>query len=222
MFILDANGVLRAESLSRIPGMIHGFGTRASHSWPGTYPTAVVRQVHSADIVLVDAAGEYGQADALITSQPGFLLAIRTADCVPAVIVDPATHSVAAVHAGWRGITAGILPKTLERMTQHFGTSPAEVLVAIGPAIGQCCFEVGPEVASQFQSWFPERTDLSQKTTIDLRETSLRQLTSSGVPRAAIELATDECTRCHPDRFHSWRRDAERSGRMVSAIGWEK
>jgi YfiH family protein len=221
MFTIDNSGVFRSESFSRIPGLVHGFGTRISVAWPGARPLAAVRQIHSADVVVVDAAGEYGQADALLTNQPGFLISIRTADCVPALIVDPATHTVAAVHAGWRGTAAEILPKTLDKMSRHFGTRIADVLVAIGPAIGQCCFEVGPEVAAQFQRWFPERTDLTEKTKIDLRETNLRQLITAGVPPDAVAIAGDECTRCNAERFHSWRRDAERAGRMVSAIGWE-
>ena len=221
MFTLDDSGVFHAESFSRIPGLVHGFGTRVSQAWPGAHPLAVVRQIHSADVVVVDAAGEYGQADALVTNQPGFLISIRTADCVPALIVDPATHTVAAVHAGWRGTAAEILPRTLDKMSRHFGTRAADVLVAIGPAIGQCCFEVGPEVAAQFQRWFPERNDLSEKTKIDLRETNLRQLTAAGISPGSVAIAVDECTRCNADRFHSWRRDAAGAGRMVSAIGWE-
>ena len=221
MLILDSSGIFRAESFSRIPGLIHGFGTRLSQLWPGARATAVVRQAHSADVVVVDAPGEYGQADALVTSQSGFVVAIRTADCVPALIVDPQTHTVAAVHAGWRGMAAEILPTTLDKMSRHFGTRAADVLVAIGPAIGQCCFEVGPEVAAQFRRWFPERDDLSQKTNIDLRETALRQLAGAGVSQESITAVEDQCTRCNPDRFHSWRRDGQQSGRMVSAIGWE-
>jgi len=221
MLILDSTGVFRAESFSRIPGLVHGFGTRVSQSWPGSLPTAVVRQVHSAEVVVVDAPGEYGEADALVTNQSGFVVAIRTADCVPALIVDPETHTVAAVHAGWRGMAAEILSRTLDKMSRHFGSRPADVLIAIGPAIGQCCFEVGPEVAAQFRPWFPERANLSEKTKIDLRETALRQLAAAGVSPEAITAAEDQCTRCHPERFHSWRRDAQQSGRMLSAIGWQ-
>jgi YfiH family protein len=220
MFTLDNDEVYRAANLSGEAGLLHGFGTRSSSRWPGMTPTAVVRQVHSSHVVVADGPGEYGQADALITNRSGFLLAIRTADCVPVLLVDPPTHSVAAVHAGWRGTVAGILARTLTAMTERYGTRPGDVRVAIGPAIGQCCFEVGPEVAAEFRPWFPERTDLGEKTRINLRETNVRQLRASGVPGDQVVML-DECTRCDAGRFHSWRRDAERSGRMVSAIGWE-
>jgi YfiH family protein len=219
MFTLDSDGVYRAANLSGIPGLVHGFGTRASANWPGVLPTAIVRQVHSNQVVVADGPGEYGLADALITNRSGFLLTIRTADCVPALLVDPATHTVAAVHAGWRGTVGNIIGKTLATMSDRFGTVSSDVLVAIGPAIGQCCFEVGPEVAAAFQPWFPERNDLDRKITIDLREANLRQLQAVGVGRENVAML-DKCTRCEGDLLHSWRRDAEKSGRMVSGVGW--
>ncbi|HZU24618.1 MAG TPA: peptidoglycan editing factor PgeF [Bryobacteraceae bacterium] len=220
MFTLDSDGVFRAGNLSSVAGLLHGFGTRAPSNWPGDMPTAIVRQVHSSRVVVVDGPGEYGQADALITNRSGFLLAIRTADCVPVLLVDPATHTVAAVHAGWRGTVAGILRETLRAMSERFGTRIPDVLVAIGPAIGQCCFEVGPDVAAAFQPWFPERPDLDTKTNLDLREANARQLQAAGVRGANITIL-DKCTRCEAGLFHSWRRDADRSGRLISGVGWE-
>ena len=220
LLTLDSDGVFRADILARIPGLTHGFGTRLSVDWPNA-ATAVVRQIHSDRVVVADAPGAHGEADALVTDQSGFLLAVRTADCVPILLVDELTHSVAAVHAGWRGTASQILPRALDKMSRQYGTRATDVLVAVGPAIGQCCFEVGPEVAVQFRRWFPERDDLSSKTKIDLAEANLRQLKAAGVQQDHIAVA-QKCTRCDPELFHSWRRDAAAAGRMVAAIGWER
>jgi YfiH family protein len=190
---------------------VHGFGTRNARNWP-TLPTATVRQVHSSRVIFADGPGVFGQADALITGQAGFALAIRTADCVPILIADPAHHAVAAVHAGWRGTAAGIVTKALEEMAKRFRTAPEKVLVAIGPAIGPCCFEVGPEVAVQFGQ-------PAEKTHVDLVDANLRQALSRGVPVSQITIS-GRCTRCELTLFDSFRRDKEQSGRMVTAIGW--
>lgn len=179
-----------------------------------------LKQVHSNWVksVLDSAAGSAGEGDALITDRPGALLSVRTADCLPILIADPTHHAVAAVHAGWRGTAAEIGPATLVAMSGQFGTRAEDVLVAIGPGIGPCCFEVGPEVGSEFERFFPERNDLRVRTRIDLAEANRRQFASAGVPAAQIELLR-LCTRCLVEEFHSYRRDGKGSGRMVSAIG---
>jgi copper oxidase (laccase) domain-containing protein len=97
-------------------------------------------------------------------------------------------------------------------MARRFGTAPEKVLVAIGPAIGPCCFEVGPEVAVQFGQ-------PAENTHVDLVEANRRQALSGGVPASRVAVA-GRCTRCEPRLFHSFRRDREQSGRMVTAIGW--
>ncbi|MGA2185917.1 MAG: peptidoglycan editing factor PgeF [Bryobacteraceae bacterium] len=211
MFLLDPQGVFRAEALSDIPNLVHGFGTRNARDWPAL-PAAAVRQVHSCRVIFAAGPGVHGQGDALITDQIGFVLAIRTADCVPILIADPAHHAVAAVHAGWRGTVSGILTKALEAMANRFGTAPENTLVVIGPAIGPCCFEVGPEVVVQFGQ-------PAENTHVDLVEANRRQALGGGVPVSQITVS-GRCTRCEPTLFHSYRRDKERSGRMVTAIGW--
>ncbi len=217
-FSIDSSGVIHSAALSFIPGLIHGFGTRQSQGWPGQ-PSATVKQIHSDRVVLARGPGSLGEADALITDRSGFALSVRTADCVPILIADPDHHAVAAIHAGWRGTVSRIAVGSVEAMRQHFGSDPAALAVAIGPAIGRCCFEVGPEVASEFAALFPERHDLRSKTYIDLPEANRRQLVEAGVPSDRIFTA-DLCTRCDSARFHSYRRDREGSGRMVTAIGW--
>ena len=213
MFHLDPDGVFRNASLSRIPNLVCGFGTRNAVDWPGL-PAATVHQIHSSRVVFAEGPGILGEGDALITNQIGFVLAVRTADCVPILIADPTHHAVAAVHAGWRGTVSGILREALREMGDRFGTMPGEVLVGIGPAIGLCCFEVGPEVAVQFDH-------PAEKTHLDLIEANRQQALDSGVPWDGIS-AAGRCTRCEPGLFHSFRRDREQSGRMVAAIGWRE
>jgi YfiH family protein len=133
------------------------------------------------------------------------------------LFVDPANRTIAAIHAGWRGTVAEIGPKVIRRMVERFGTRAVDLEVAIGPAIGLCCYEVGPEVASQFQPTFRDRKDLHTRTHIDLAEANRRQLIDSGVQPNAIAIAA-MCTFCGKDDFHSFRRDAELAGRLISAI----
>src|SRR5882724_3914267 len=116
-----------------------------------------LKQIHSDVIHLFDAApAEVCQGDASITNRPGLLLAVQTADCVPILLVDPKKRAVAAVHAGWRGTLARIVVKAIGQMQMHFKSKPADLLAAIGPSIGGCCYEVGTEVATQFLSQFAE------------------------------------------------------------------
>lgn len=145
-------------------------------------------------------------------------MGIRTADCVPILLVDPEHEAVGAVHAGWRGTVSDVAGAAISAMRDDFGTSARRLWAAIGPAIGGCCFEVGPEVAVQFRTVFPERNDLEHRTKVDLTEANRRRLLAAGVSADRI-LAERLCTFCTPEkRFHSWRRDHS-PGRMISAVG---
>lgn len=124
-------------------------------------------------------------------------------------MADPVNRAVAAVHAGWRGTVQEIVPKTIFEMQRHFGTRPQNLIVAIGPGIGPCCFEVGAEVAVQF--------GLTGRAQIDLVETVLRQLRRNGGTMGQVATA-NECTKCNAALFESYRRDKESAGRMISAI----
>jgi YfiH family protein len=208
---------MRAQSLEELPWLEHGFGTRSSSDLPTDSTVATLRQIHSDKILLAEGPGCLGEGDALICDRPGVDLSIRTADCLPILIADPTHRAIAAIHAGWRGTVIEIVPKTLSAMRENFGTRPEDVVVVVGPGIGGCCFEVGPKVATQFAPFFPERQDLSGHARIDLVETTLRQLRRNGV--TAGQLATSGvCTVCRPDLFHSFRRDRDAAGRMVTAI----
>lgn len=209
MFRLDSANVYRAPELEALPWLEHGFGTRVSSGWPNAAELATVRQIHSNKVLEADHGGCQGEGDALISNKPGITLSVRTADCLPILIADPRNRAIAAVHAGWRGTVQEIVLRTVEAMTEKFGSRHGELVVAIGPGIGPCCFEVGPEVASQF--------GLSGRAKVDLAETIVRQLRRNGGTMGHVATA-NLCTRCRADLFESYRRDVEKAGRMVSAI----
>lgn len=218
----------------------------------GAMPLATLRQIHS-DIVyrVASAPKETPRGDALATRARGLLLGVQTADCVPILLADTRTRAVAAVHAGWRGTLARIAAKTIGRMQMEFGTRPRDVVAAIGPAIGRCCYEVGPEVAQAFaaqfsnaREWFegpfdqvatgeeplalpwlsmmpPGHTPPPPRVHLDLQSANRRQLLDAGVPKENIAVS-DLCTSCRTDLLFSYRREGAKTGRMMAVIGVKK
>ena len=214
----DSRNIYLAPLLEELPWIQHGFGTKRTDGWPNPATITTVRQVHSDSVLEAERPGVAGEGDAMMTDHAGLMLSIRTADCLPILIADSRQRAVAAVHAGWRGTVSGISVKTVRAMTKRFGSRVEDLRIAIGPAIGPCCFEVGPEVAIQFRKLFPERPDLDCRTSIDLIEANRRQLGQLGIASAQI-VTVNLCTACHPHDFHSYRRDGDAAGRMVSGIG---
>lgn len=212
MFTRGDDGVYRSTLLMSHPWIEHGFASRHSGDWPGEYQR--VRQIHS-NVVIGDDSPDNTEGDAIVSRRAGQWVGIRTADCVPILLADPVTRCVASVHAGWKGTAAGISSEAVRTMVESYGTDPRHLLAAIGPAIGRCCFEVGPEVALEFETLFPEAVLPAQA--IDLPEANRRQLVSAGLTASSIDMA-HLCTRCGVEEFHSFRRDREASGRMVAAI----
>ncbi len=218
-FVIDDQGILRCGQLLEYTWLEHGFESRHSAGLPTGFHGARLHQTHSAIVVRPTREDfDCGEGDALIAAEPGRLLTVRTADCVPILLADPKRRSVAAVHAGWRGVVAGVLPHAITAMRDHFGTHSADLLAAIGPCIRHDAFEVGPEVAIQFQTLFPEREDLNGRTRIDLTEACNRQLTAAGVPATQV-FDCGCCTFSDWRTWHSYRRDREASGRMQAFIG---
>jgi hypothetical protein len=207
----DEHHVYRFDALAAIEWLDHGFGTRHSAGFDAL-AAATVRQVHSDRVLrVVDGPGCVGEGDALMTDRAGIRLAVRTADCVPVLLADTRRRVIAAVHAGWRGTLAGISRKTVDRMREAYGSEPADIAAAIGPRIGGCCFEVGREVAALF------RAGVEDKVHLDLAALNRGQLLEAGLSSRQIHVA-DLCTRCEAGEFHSFRRDRERAGRMVSSV----
>jgi len=222
---------------------------------------AALRQIHSDRVHRVDApaAGADGvnapagppTGDALMTHDPGILLVIQTADCVPVLLADTGNRAIAAVHAGWRGTLKRIVEKTLGRMRMEFGTRPEDILAALGPGIGKCCYEVGPEVAKEFHSqfayaheWFDGPFDALAAGENDPNWLPWLTMRPPGhplpAPRVRLDLiaasramliragvapgkifSSGYCTACRGDLFFSYRRERP-SGRMMAAIGIKK
>jgi YfiH family protein len=155
-------------------------------------------------------SGLLGEGDALIEDQPGSVVAVKTADCIPVLLVDERRRAVAAVHAGWRGTAAGIAVGAVAAMGRGFGTKAEDLHAAIGPGIGKCCYEVGAEVAERFGG--------QGRGHIDLAAANRRQLEESGVTPQRI-YASNLCTMCRSEEFDSFRRDQAAAGRMYSFAG---
>ena len=156
--------------------------------------------------------------DALITNQRNICLMVLTADCVPVLLYDPATHSAAAIHAGWRGTANGIVGLTIQKMSREFGTNPSDLVAAIGPCIAVCCFEVGDDVAQQFNPWPGAVLRSSQwpRRHVDLVLANRLQMEQEGVMPQNIE-TSDECTQCGPHQLFSHRRN-QTLGRIGTGI----
>ncbi len=156
--------------------------------------------------------------DALVTAQVGRSIGVRTADCLPLLLLDRRTRAVAAIHAGWRGTAAQIARNTVEKLRQDHGSRPGDLYAAIGPFIRPCCYEVSPEVSELFAQW-PKSVQSSPecKPRLDLAEANRRQMLDAGVPGAQI-FDCHLCTYCLADRFFSFRREPDNPGRMVSSI----
>ncbi len=156
--------------------------------------------------------GVLGEGDALVTDVPGVPLMILVADCMPIFFFDPVHRAVGLAHAGWRGTVNHMGPKTLLRMVEEFGTHPPDVKVALGPAIGSCCYEVGKDVAESFQSVFPCAGDVLlpgglDKHKLNLEEANARQIIEVGAVPENI-LRSGLCTIRWRDLFYSHRAEA--------------
>ncbi len=152
--------------------------------------------------------GVAGEGDALVAGT-GVSVSIRTADCFPVLIVDKRTRAVSAVHAGWRGTAAEIVRKAVIKLRGEYDTKPEDIYAVVGPGIGACCYQVGEDVAKIFGR--------KQAGYLDLATLNRRQLLLEGVPGEQID-AVGGCTYCERELFHSFRRDKDQAGRMVSYI----
>lgn len=176
------------------------------------------KQVHGAEVRLVDAPGGAVGFDALVTQTPGLLLSVSVADCTPVLVFDPVHRAVAAIHAGWRGAAAGIVGKTLRVMAEQFGTRGADCFAYVGTCIDECSFEVGTEVASEFASEFKRFDPVRNKYFVDLKKACAAQLLTAGLTSGHIEVSPFS-TVLHNDDYFSHRKEAGVTGRMLVVIG---
>ena len=227
--------------------------TEAVTGDPAT-PLATLRQIHSNVLVLggpafsgAEHGNSLGKGDGLMTGQPGILLGIQTADCIPVLVADRRRRVVAAFHAGWRGTVKRIVELGIGRMRMEYGCRPEDLVAAIGPGNLACCYEVGEEVFSEFESQFsygaelfrevyasdpiktkylllfmtqrvPGHSPIGPTLHVNLIEANRRQLLDAGLKPDAIQ-AVAACTHCHPELFFSHRGSKGRCGRMLSVIG---
>ncbi len=208
-----------------------------------------LRQIHSTQVLRVDGTTAADRAvlsgDGLMTDEPGVVLGIQTADCIPVLVADTKKHAVAAFHAGWRGTVNRIVEAGVGKMRLEFGSDPRDLVAAIGPGIGQCCYAIGEEVLHEFQSQFsyanvlfrevydsdpirnkypmlflsaraPGHSDIGPQLHLDLAEANRRQLLDAGVTAISV---VGECTSCLPNRYFSHRGERGFAGRMLSVIG---
>ena len=181
-----------------------------------TAELAFPQQVHGDRILRAARPGVYPNCDALVTDTPRVFLCISHADCVPILLFDPVTGSVAGVHAGWKGTLANIAGSAAQVMADEFGSVSRDILAFLGPAAGACCYAVGRYVASRFDDRFVRSA--KSGLYVDLKRANLDQLCNAGVLLPNTEVSPS-CTVCRRDLYHSHRRDREKSGRMMAFIG---
>jgi YfiH family protein len=190
-------------------------------------PLVTLRQVHSKRIhIIKEFAGQWNppDGDALICRDKHIALAVQTADCIPILIADPGTKVFAAVHSGWRGTLKQIASHAIRKIQNTYGSNPEDLLVAVGPGIRSCCYEVGREVADLFEQKYPgisvavSISGRSGKYLLDLPKALSVQFCASGIhPENVHNL--DLCTCCNTETFFSYRAEGVRTGRMMAIIG---
>jgi YfiH family protein len=222
---------LTVPILERIPWLVHGFGTGEwrEEDFGRTegltdFRTVIMRQVHSDTVHKIEApTGSRLSGDALITNVPGLLLIVRTADCLPVLLVDEENRAVASVHCGWRGTRVRVLERAVLEMKLAYGTDPGGLIAALGPCIGPACYEVGPEVRDAFKAaGFPGEVlepvaGRPGRSFLDLRRANIWLLEGLGVKTASV-WASASCTHCEPGLL-SYRRNKGESRRMYNFIG---
>ena len=187
----------------------------------------VADQTHSDHIKIISKKETKGWAslenaiedcDALITNEKDIVLTVLTADCVPVLLYDNEKKVVAAVHAGWKGTKARIVAKTVLKMKEIYGCEPENIIAAVAPSIGSCCYEVGEDVAKHFFDTPKGYIQVENKYMLDLPYINKYQLLEIGLSEDNIEMS-NVCTACEVDRYFSYRKEQGCSGRFMSMIG---
>jgi len=206
------------DPLLATSGAAHGFGLRTS---PLVSDAVRPVQVHGA-LVSKLAAGSAqapGEADAIVSDVPGIPVAVVTADCVPVLLASRSGDFVGAIHAGWRGLAAGVVARGAGALRRLSGGAP--LLAAIGPHIGPCCYEVDARVAQALRARFGAAVKQALVPVheghwmLELASLVRCDLLREGVDEAAISVTRAACTCCDARRFHSFRRDGEDAGRLL-------
>ena len=188
----------------------------------------LIHQVHGTDVAVARVCNEAAprpQADIVISDDPQVAIAVRVADCAPILLADRRLGVVGAAHAGWRGTARGAAARAVDSMTRTFGSHARDLIAAIGPCLGPCCGEVGPEVVDEFRAEGHEGHDVTRWFTtggsgrpyLRLWGANRDQLKKAGIPEAQIHVAAI-CTKTHFSTFHSYRAQGRQAGRMAGII----
>ncbi len=225
------------SELEDIAGLIHAFSSRETDQsigndedarWAASKPHLLeglglgsevafqLRQVHSARILTLSEAQQRPEGDGLLVTEPGCFAVVKTADCLPVLVVDPESRCFCLVHAGWRGTAAAAVRKGVNRLLASSQANPKRLVAAMGPCIRSCCYEVGPEVYREFERQGHPLSRIFQRNRLDLLEANRIQLEETGVETI---LDSKMCTSCRTDLFYSWRRNRDR-GRMWALAGF--
>ena len=225
------NSLITIPAFSALKPISHGFGQKewteecflSLDEYKNVQPV-VLKQVHSDTIHTIEGVPENKlKGDALITGVPGLILVVRTADCLPVLIAEKDGKAVAAVHCGWRGTSARILEKAVQRLMDNFGCRPESLLAALGPCIGPDCYEVGEEVLQSFvdsglsRESFQPAAENPGKHILDLKGANTLQLKKAGLETNQIFQA-EGCTHCLSSLL-SYRRNRDESSRLLNFIG---
>jgi YfiH family protein len=182
---------------------------------------ARARQVHGREVLRAREPSPIptAEADAVISDRPGLAACVSVADCVPILLVDPRSGAAAAVHAGWRGTLAGAAAHAVEILAREHGARPGDLLAAIGPSIGPCCYEVSEDLAVRFRDEVGPTAGnpRGRQSRVDLWLANALVLRKAGLSRERIEIL-GRCTACDPESFFSHRRDIGHTGRMVGFV----
>lgn len=189
----------------------------------------LVKQVHGIHAAVARHGAAVGwdkpQADIVVSDDPSVAVGVRVADCAPVLLFDPVENVVGAAHAGWRGAAANAAAAAVRALQKEFGSKPANITAAIGPCLGRCCGEVGPEVVEAFRAAGADRSSIGawfasgtrDRSMLDLERANRDQLERAGVNPETI-YASGLCTKTHHDRLHSYRAELNAAGRLLGAI----
>ncbi|MEK7119801.1 MAG: polyphenol oxidase family protein [Patescibacteria group bacterium] len=235
----NPSGYITSTLLSGVPGVVHGFSTRALSDMRNNIASKVFlkilslddtlfempEQVHGSDVAVIRSSDTFGEKYKGVDGLVGFrnTIGILVADCVPLIAVDPVAHIIGAAHAGWKGTIGGIATRLIEIM-QKEGAKTDRILVSIGPHIGMCCYDVPDERAQRFLIGFNENpkvvSEINTIWHVDIGYANFLQLKHAGIALEHID-APPVCTKCQRDDFYSYRRDTKETfGEMLGVIGF--
>ena len=178
-----------------------------------------VNQIHSSNIISAKLAGNYDCYDGIVNFGGKLVCSIKVADCLPIYFVNSISRTIGLLHAGWRGLSSGIIKKYLEKVSNEVDDF-SNTFALIGPSIQNCCFRIQEDVIKYFDSKFYSKID-DIHFQVDLQEWALNQMLASNI-RARNVFIIKSCTYCNKSKYHSYRRDGRNAGRMYAIMGWEQ